>query len=70
MLRDHDLQHKCMLGGISTEGECSSMTKDTPATLNMAIDDVSCELFQERFQKRYLSKEFVEHHLNEFDALR
>jgi hypothetical protein len=38
--------------------------------LNMTIDDVSWELFNEWFQERYLSEEFVEHHLNEFDALR
>jgi hypothetical protein len=68
-LRDHDLQHEGLLGGLSTEGEHSSMAEDTPATLNMVVDDVSWELFQEQFQKRYLSKEFVEHQLNEFDAL-
>jgi hypothetical protein len=37
--------------------------------LNMVIDDVSWELFEERFQERYLSKEFIEHQLNEFNAL-
>jgi hypothetical protein len=39
--------------------------------LNMAVDDdVSWELFEGRFQERYVSKEFIERHLNEFDALR
>jgi hypothetical protein len=38
--------------------------------LNMVVDDVSWELFEEWFQERYLSEEFVEHQLNEFDALR
>jgi hypothetical protein len=38
--------------------------------LNLAIGDMSWELFEGRFQERYVSKEFVEHHLNEFDALR
>jgi hypothetical protein len=38
--------------------------------LNMVVDDVSWELFEEWFQERYLSEEFIEHQLNEFDALR
>jgi hypothetical protein len=37
--------------------------------LNMVIDDVSWELFEEWFQERYLSEEFIERHLNEFDTL-
>jgi hypothetical protein len=38
--------------------------------LNMVIDDVSWELFEEWFQEKYPSEEFVERQLNEFDALR
>jgi len=38
--------------------------------LNMAIEDVSWELFEEWFRDRYLSEEFIEHQLNEFNALR
>jgi hypothetical protein len=38
--------------------------------LNMAVEDVSWELFEERFRERYLLEEFIEHHLNEFNALR
>jgi hypothetical protein len=38
--------------------------------LNMVVGDVSWELFEGRFQERYVSKEFIEHQLNEFDALR
>jgi hypothetical protein len=38
--------------------------------LNMVVEDVSWELFEERFQERYLSDEFIEHQLNEFNALR
>jgi hypothetical protein len=37
--------------------------------LNMAFKDVSRELFEEWFQERYLSEEFIEHQLNEFNAL-
>jgi hypothetical protein len=35
----------------------------------MAVEDVSWELFEEQFQERYLSEEFIEHQLNEFNAL-
>jgi hypothetical protein len=38
--------------------------------LNMAIEDVSWELFEERFRERNLSREFIEHQLNDFNALR
>ena len=37
--------------------------------LNMVVEDVSWKLFEERFQERYLSEEFIEHQLNEFNAL-
>ena len=36
----------------------------------MAVEDVSWELFEERFWERYLSEEFIERQLNEFNALR
>jgi hypothetical protein len=36
----------------------------------MAVEDVSWELFEERFRERYLSEEFIERQLNEFNALR
>ena len=36
----------------------------------MVVEDVSWELFEERFQERYLLEEFIEHQLNEFNALR
>jgi hypothetical protein len=35
----------------------------------MVVEDVSWELFKERFQERYLSEEFIEYQLNEFNAL-
>jgi hypothetical protein len=38
--------------------------------LNMAVEDVSWELFEERFRERYLSEEFIERQLNEFNILR
>jgi hypothetical protein len=36
----------------------------------MVVEEMSWELFEERFRERYLSKEFIEHQLNEFNALR
>ena len=36
----------------------------------MAIEDVSWELFEEWFRERYLSEEFIERQLNEFNVLR
>ena len=36
----------------------------------MAIEDISWELFEERFRERYLSGEFIERQLHEFNALR
>jgi hypothetical protein len=38
--------------------------------LNMVVEDMSWELFEERFRERYLSEEFIECQLNEFNALR
>jgi hypothetical protein len=35
----------------------------------MVVEDVSWELFEERFRERYLSEEFIERQLNEFNAL-
>jgi hypothetical protein len=37
--------------------------------LNMVVEDVSWELFEERFRESYLSDEFIEHQLNTFNAL-
>jgi hypothetical protein len=31
-LRDYDLNHEVLQGGLSSEGECSSMVEDAPAT--------------------------------------
>jgi hypothetical protein len=38
--------------------------------LNMVVANVSWELFEERFRERYFLEEFIEHKLNEFNALR
>ena len=36
----------------------------------MVVEDVSWELFEEWLRERYLSEEFIERQLNEFNALR
>jgi hypothetical protein len=36
----------------------------------MVVEDMSWEMFEEWFQERYLSEEFIECQLNEFNALR
>jgi hypothetical protein len=37
--------------------------------LNMEVEDMSWELFEERFRERYLSEEFIERQVNDFNAL-
>jgi hypothetical protein len=37
--------------------------------LNMAVEDVSWELFEEQFWESYMSEEFIECQLNEFKTL-
>jgi hypothetical protein len=46
------------------------MVEDAPPQLSMVVEDVSLELFEEWFQERYLSEEFIEHQRNDFNALR
>jgi hypothetical protein len=46
------------------------MVGDAPIISIMTIKYVSWELFEERFQEGYLSEEFIERQLNDFDALR
>jgi hypothetical protein len=36
----------------------------------MVVEEVSLELFKERFRERYLLEEFIERQLNEFNILR
>jgi hypothetical protein len=37
--------------------------------LNMVVEDMSWELFEEQFRERYLSDEFIERQFNEINAL-
>jgi hypothetical protein len=70
-LRVYDLQHEGPHGGLSTEGERSSMAEDAPATFEPG-PSTTCHgnCSRDGSRERYLSKEFIERQLNEFDALR
>ena len=37
--------------------------------LNMVVEDVSSELFEEQFWERYLLEKFIERQLNQFNTL-
>jgi hypothetical protein len=65
-----NLQHEGLHGGISTKGERLLWWKTLLLQLDVVVKDVSWELFEERFRKRYLSQEFIERQLNEFNAIR
>jgi hypothetical protein len=47
------LQQESPHGGISAEGEHSSWWKTLLPQLNMVVEDMSWELFEEWFQDRY-----------------
>jgi hypothetical protein len=64
------LQREGPHGGLPMEGERSSMVEDAPTATEYGREDVSWELFEEQFRERYLSEEFMERQLNEFNALR
>jgi hypothetical protein len=49
---------------------CTCYASHVVATTGVVTEDVSWELFEERFRERYLSEEFIERQLNEFNALR
>jgi hypothetical protein len=64
------LQHEGPHGGLSTEGERSSMVEDAPAAAEHgSLKTCLGNYFEERFRERYPSEEFIERQLNEFNAL-
>jgi hypothetical protein len=69
-LRDYTSNMKVCMVVFQLKGSALLWWKTLLPQLNMVVEDVSWELFEERFQERYLSKEFIEHQLNEFNALR
>jgi hypothetical protein len=68
-LHDYTSNMKVHMAVFQLKGSALLWWKMLLPQLNMGIEDVSWELFEERFRKRYLSEEFIEHHLNEFNAL-
>jgi hypothetical protein len=59
-----------MHGGISVEGECSSMVEDAPTSTKHGHQRCVMGTVRGTVPERYLSEEFIEHQLNEFNALR
>jgi hypothetical protein len=69
-LHDYTSNMKVRMAFFQLKGSALLWWKMLLPQLNMTVEDVSWELFEERFRERYLSKEFIEHQLNEFNALR
>jgi hypothetical protein len=69
-LRDYTSNMKVRMVVFQLKGSALLWWKTLLPQLNMAVEDVSWELFEERFRERYLSEEFIERQLNEFNALR
>jgi hypothetical protein len=68
-LHDYTSNMKVRMAVFQLKGSALLWWKTLLPQLNMAVEDVSWELFEERFRERYLSDEFIEHQLNEFNAL-
>jgi hypothetical protein len=68
-LRDYTSNMKVCMVVFQLKGSALLWWKMLLPQLNMVVEDVSWELFEEWFWERYLSEEFIEHQLNEFNAL-
>jgi hypothetical protein len=68
-LRDYTSNMKVYMAVFQLKGSTLLWWKTLLPQLNMVIKYVSWELFKERFQERYLSEEFIESQLNEFNTL-
>ena len=68
-LHDYTSNMKVHMAVFQLKGIALIWWKMLLPQLNMVVEDVSWELFEEQFQERYLSKEFIERQLNEFNAL-
>jgi hypothetical protein len=69
-LCDYTSNMKVCMVVFQLKGSALLWWKTLLPQLNMVVEDVSWELFEERFWERYLSDEFIECQLNEFNALR
>jgi hypothetical protein len=68
-LHDYTSNMKVCMAVFQLKGNALLWWKTLLPQLNMVVEDVSWELFEERFRERYLSEEFIERQLNEFNAL-
>jgi hypothetical protein len=68
--RDYTSNIKVRMAVFPLKGSALLWWKTLLPQLNMAIEYVSWELFEERFRVRNLSREFIERQLNDFNALR
>jgi hypothetical protein len=69
-LHDYTSNMKVYMAVFQLKGSALLWWKMLLPQLDMVIEDVSWELFEERFRERYLSEEFIERQPNEFNALR
>jgi hypothetical protein len=69
-LRDYTSKMKVCMAVFQLKGSALLWWKLLLPQLNMTVEDMSWDMFKEQFRERYLSKEFIERQLNEFNALR
>jgi hypothetical protein len=69
-LHDYTSNMKVRMEVFQLKGSALLWWKTILPQLNMSVEDVLWELFEEWFPEMYLSEEFIECQLNEFNALR
>eukprot|EP00253_Pinus_taeda_P027545 PITA_27545 len=69
-LRDYTSNMKAKMGIFQLKGNTLLWWKTLLTQLGMDILEVTWELFEEKFRERYLSEEFLERQLNEFNSLK
>ena len=67
-LRDYTSNMKVCMAVFQLKWSDLLWWKTLLPQLNMVVEDVSWELFEEWFLERYLSEELIERQLNEFNA--
>jgi hypothetical protein len=68
-LHDYTSNMKFFMEVFQLKGKSLLWWKTLLPQLKMVVEDMSWELFEEWFLESYLSKEFIEFQLNEFNAL-
>jgi hypothetical protein len=68
-LHDYTSNMKVCMEFFQLKGSSLLWWKMLLPQLNMVLKDVSLEMFEEQFQERCLSEEFIECQLNEFNSL-